>query len=80
MATGTVKWFNTTKGYGFICPDDGKHDIFVHATALAQSGITIPLKEGQRVSFDTKINQNNQNDQTGQKKVSAINLKIGEGN
>lgn len=51
MATGTVKWFNTTKGYGFITPDEGGKDVFVHITALEQSGLR-GLAEGQRVSFD----------------------------
>jgi len=51
MATGTVKWFNTTKGYGFIQPDDGSKDVFVHATAVERAGMP-PLNEGQRVSFE----------------------------
>lgn len=50
MATGTVKWFNATKGYGFITPDDGDKDVFVHVTAIEKSGMG-PLAEGQRVSF-----------------------------
>jgi CspA family cold shock protein len=50
MATGTVKWFNATKGYGFIKPDGGGKDVFVHVTAVEKSGIG-QLKEGQRVSF-----------------------------
>lgn len=51
MATGTVKWFNATKGYGFITPDDGDKDVFVHVTAIEKSGMG-PLAEGQRVSFE----------------------------
>lgn len=50
MALGTVKWFNATKGYGFITPDDGDKDVFVHVTAIEKSGMG-PLAEGQRVSF-----------------------------
>jgi len=50
MAIGTVKWFNATKGYGFITPDDGDKDVFVHVTAIEKSGMG-PLAEGQRVSF-----------------------------
>lgn len=50
MATGTVKWFNTTKGYGFIQPDDGSKDVFVHATAVERAGMP-SLNEGQRVSY-----------------------------
>ncbi len=51
MATGTVKWFNTVKGYGFIQPDDGGADAFVHITALQQSGIE-NLNEGAKVSYN----------------------------
>ncbi len=50
MATGTVKWFNPTKGYGFITPDEGGKDVFVHVTAVERAGLA-PLAEGQRVSF-----------------------------
>jgi len=51
MATGTVKFFNVAKGFGFIAPEDGSKDVFVHATALEAAGIGT-LTEGQRVSFD----------------------------
>ncbi len=51
MATGTVKWFNKTKGFGFIIPDDGDKDVFVHITAVVESGLT-ELAEGQKVSFE----------------------------
>ncbi|WP_420393816.1 cold-shock protein [Acuticoccus sp.] len=51
MATGTVKWFNGAKGYGFIQPDDGGADVFVHISAVERAGMT-SLTEGQRVSFD----------------------------
>ncbi len=50
MATGIVKWFNPTKGYGFITPDEGGKDVFVHVTAVERAGLA-PLAEGQRVSF-----------------------------
>ena len=54
--TGTVKFFNTSKGYGFISPDDGSKDIFVHISALEQSGIP-GLNEGDKVSFDTEADR-----------------------
>ena len=67
MSSGTVKWFNGQKGFGFIQPDDGGKDVFVHATALERAGIR-NLVEGQKVSFDTE-----QDRRTG--KVSASNLR-----
>lgn len=54
---GTVKWFNATKGYGFITPDVGGLDVFVHASELSKSGITSGLNEGQRVSFNERDNK-----------------------
>lgn len=66
MATGTVKWFNTQKGYGFIQPDDGGADIFVHITALEKAGLRT-LNEGQKVNFDVQ-----QDPKKG--KSSAVNI------
>lgn len=66
MTTGTVKFFNTTKGFGFISPEDGGKDVFVHATAVEAAGIGT-LSEGQRVTFDI------QPDARGSK---AANLKL----
>jgi CspA family cold shock protein len=51
MANGTVKWFNTTKGYGFIAPDDGGKDVFVHISAVERAGLT-GLADDQKVTFD----------------------------
>ncbi len=51
MAMGTVKWFNATKGFGFIAPDGGGKDVFVHVTAVQRAGLQ-SLSEGQRVTFD----------------------------
>ena len=57
MATGTVKWFNPTKGYGFIQPDEGGPDAFVHITALEASGIDA-LNEGAKVEFELEVGRN----------------------
>ena len=66
MSIGTVKWFNPVKGYGFIQPDDGQKDVFVHISAVERSGVS-NLQEGQKVSFDIERGQHG--------KVSAVNLK-----
>jgi CspA family cold shock protein len=57
MAIGTVKFFNTSKGYGFIQPEDGGNDVFVHMTAVDRAGMST-LKEGQRVNFEVVTGQN----------------------
>jgi CspA family cold shock protein len=67
MATGTVKWFNTTKGYGFIQPQDGGRDVFVHASAVERSDLQ-SLVEGQTVAFELERDR-----RTG--KESAVNLR-----
>ena len=65
MANGTVKWFNSAKGYGFIAPDDGGNDVFVHISAVEQSGLST-LDEGQTVEYEVQ-------EQRG--KEAACNLK-----
>ncbi len=57
--TGTVKWFNSTKGFGFIVPDDGGNDVFVHISAVEQSGLGT-LDEGQKVEYDLTENRGKQ--------------------
>lgn len=57
MATGTVKWFNPTKGYGFIEPEDGSKDAFVHISAVERAGLST-LNEGQKVSYELQEGQN----------------------
>jgi CspA family cold shock protein len=66
MATGTVKWFNPTKGFGFICPDERGEDVFVHISAVEQAGLN-NLAEGQHVSYELV---------TQKGKTSAVNLKL----
>ena len=65
MSKGTVKWFNAQKGYGFIQPDDGSKDVFVHISAVERSGLG-NLNEGQKVSFDLEQGERG--------KTSAANL------
>jgi CspA family cold shock protein len=60
MATGTVKWFNAQKGYGFIQPDEGGKDVFVHITAVERAGIG-RLSEGQKVRYDVVTERGKQN-------------------
>ncbi|MCC6597534.1 MAG: cold-shock protein [Alphaproteobacteria bacterium] len=59
MATGTVKWFNNDKGYGFVVPDDGSKDIFVHISAVEAAGMRT-LNEGQKLSYDLQENRGKQ--------------------
>ncbi len=68
MPTGTVKWFNTQKGYGFIQPDEGGADVFVHITALEKSGLR-GLNEGQKIQYDI------QNDPK-KGKAAAVNIQV----
>ncbi len=68
MATGTVKWFNSTKGYGFIKPDDGGGDIFVHISAVEKSGLQT-LQDDQKIEYELHTDE-----QRG--KTSAVDLKL----
>lgn len=68
MATGTVKWYNAQKGFGFIAPDDGGKDVFVHATALEAAGIRM-LNDGQQVSYELQQERG---------KTSAAQLKVSD--
>jgi len=67
VATGTVKWSNATKGYGFIQPDNGGKDVFVHISAVERAGLST-LNEGAKVSYEAKENRG---------KMSAENLRVG---
>ncbi|CUH84690.1 cold-shock protein [Thalassovita mediterranea] len=67
MATGTVKWFNTTKGYGFIAPEEGGKDIFVHISAVERSGLT-GLADNQKVTYELQEGRDG--------RESAINLAL----
>lgn len=67
MATGTVKWFNATKGFGFIQPDGGGNDVFVHISAVERAGLS-NLNEGTKVSYEVQENRG---------KMSAVNLRVG---
>lgn len=65
MATGTVKWFNTTKGYGFIQPDDGGKDVFVHISAVERAGLG-SLSEGQKVGYELERDRRSGKEAAGQ--------------
>jgi len=67
MPTGTVKWFNPTKGFGFIEPEDGSNDAFVHISAVERAGLD-SLNEGQKVSYELEPGRNG--------KLAAVNLSI----
>jgi CspA family cold shock protein len=67
MANGTVKWFNATKGYGFIAPEGGKRDVFLHISAVERAGLQAP-KDGQAVTFDIEAGRDG--------RESAVNLKL----
>ena len=66
MAIGSVKWFNASKGYGFIAPEDGSKDVFVHISAVAQAGLN-GLNDGQKVSYELA---------TDKGKTSAANIQL----
>jgi cold shock protein len=68
MAMGTVKWFNANKGFGFIQPDDGGNDVFVHISAVERAGLS-GLAEGQKISFELKTDPR-------RRKASAENLRV----
>jgi cold shock protein len=68
MATGTVKWFNSTKGYGFIQPDNGSKDVFVHISAVEAAGLR-SLSDGQKITFEEQADK-----RSG--KMSAVNLRV----
>ena len=67
MAVGTVKWFNSTKGYGFIAPSGGDKDVFVHISAVERAGLGT-LNEGQQVEYELARGNNG--------KMSAVNIKV----
>jgi cold shock protein len=68
MATGVVKWFNGQKGYGFIAPDDGGSDVFVHVSAVERAGLP-GLRDGQKISYDVETDPR-------KGKPAAVNLKL----
>ena len=69
MAKGTVKWFNTTKGFGFIAPDEGSKDVFVHISAVERAGLT-GLADNQKVTFDVESGRDGRS--------SAVNIALAD--
>lgn len=67
MQTGTIKWFDSAKGYGFVEPSDGSKDVFLHISAVEKAGLRT-LKEGQKISYNTESNN--------QGKSSAVDIKL----
>lgn len=61
MSTGTVKWFNATKGFGFITPDDGGPDVFLHISAVQRAGLQA-VSEGQKLSYDLQVGRSGKNE------------------
>jgi CspA family cold shock protein len=70
MATGTVKWFNSQKGYGFIQPDDGGRDVFVHISAVERAGLQT-LRDGQKISYEMATDRRTGKQSADQLKVSG---------
>ncbi len=70
MATGTVKWYNSTKGYGFVQPDDGGKDVFVHASALEVSSLG-SLSEGQKISYEIERDARSGKESAGRLQAAA---------
>ncbi|MCU0886368.1 MAG: cold-shock protein [Bosea sp. (in: a-proteobacteria)] len=70
MASGTVKWFNATKGYGFIQPDDGSQDVFVHISAVERAGLR-ELRDGQKISYEMATDRRTGKQSADQLKVSG---------
>ena len=68
MPTGTVKWFNSTKGYGFIAPDGGGNDAFVHISAVERAGMR-GLNEGQKISYEVEVDRRSGKESAGQLKT-----------
>src|ERR1700758_57914 len=76
MSTGTVKWFNAQKGYGFIQPDDGSKDVFVHISAVERAGLA-SLREGQKVSYEIEQDRRSGKQSAGNLKAEKSKERMG---